>query len=678
MYRLILCEKPDQGKIVAKTLGITQSKNGYIEGNGIIVTWCIGHVLELAQAADYDEKYKKWALDWLPFIPTQWKYNVTPKKSGQFKIVKQLLKQATEVIIGTDADREGELIAREVMVLCGYKGPVKRLWYSALNTTAIKKAWNEMQDGQKTYPLYLSALARSKADWLVGCNLTCLFTILAQQNGYKGLLPVGRVQTPTLKLVVDRELANTNFVPIPYWLLTIKLTSNGQSFNATWDVPKQFTDEAGRCIKQEAAIQATKLFQVTGQATVTSINTERKSSNHPLPFDLAGLQLVCCNKYGFDVEETLNIAQSLYEKHKATSYPRTECGYLPTSMFAEAPVIFNALAKTDPSISNLLTKLDTTIKSKSWNDKQVDKHSHHGIIPTDEVVDLSAMTEKELQVYKLIRAYYLAQFLPLHEYDHTTVLLDCKGQTLVATGKKVIVNGWKALLSGDIDDDNAEAEAEEDTSQAEAKKQIQILPPLQQNMSCQINQVDCQSKQTTAPPLYNEGTLVVAMKSVAKLIDDPKIKQKLRETTGIGTQATRANIIKKLKDKNLIAKKRGKLIATEVGHSIIKAVPDLISNPGTTGIWEQALDMIEQGELSIDAFLQKQSQWITSMVQKYGHTTIEIKQESIPTGDPCPKCGKPTLKRKGKTTIFWGCPDYPTCDGAIFPKTRKKKFKKQE
>lgn len=409
-----------------------------------------------------------------------------------------------------------------------------------------------MQDGQKTYPLYLSALARSKADWLVGCNLTCLFTILAQQNGYKGFIPVGRVQTPTLKLVVDRELANTNFVPIPYWLITIKLTSQGQSFKAAWDVPKQFTDEVGRCIKQEAAIQATKLFQTTGQATVTSITTERKNTNHPLPFDLAGLQLMCCNKYGFDVEETLNIAQSLYEKHKATSYPRTECGYLPTSMFAEAPVIFNTLAKTDPSISNLLTKLDTTIKSKSWNDKQVDKHSHHGIIPTDEIVDLSAMTEKELQVYKLIRANYLAQFLPLHEYDHTTVLLDCKGQTLVAIGKKIIVNGWKALLSGDIDDDNTETE--ESTEPSEAKNQTQILPPLQQNMTCQINQVDCHSKQTTAPPLYNEGTLVVAMKSVAKLIDDPKIKQKLRETTGIGTQATRANIIKKLKDKKLITK----------------------------------------------------------------------------------------------------------------------------
>lgn len=667
MYRLILCEKPDQGKAVAKTLGITGSKHGYIEGNGIVITWCVGHILELAMPDAYDEEYKKWTIEHLPIIPSQWKYNVSARTATQFKVIKQLLNKASEVIIGTDTDREGELIAREVMEFCGYKGPVKRLWYSALNTTAIKKAWKDIQEGEKTYPLYLAALARSKADWLVGLNLTRLFTLLARQSGYKDKLPVGRVQTPTLKLVVDRELANKNFVPVPYWLLGIQLSSNGQAFHASWDVPKQFADDVGRCIKQEAAMQATKLFQATGQATVNSITSDRKTTSHPLPFDLAALQLACCNKFGFSVDETLTIAQSLYEKHKATSYPRTECGYLPTSMMAEAPTVLNALAKTDPSISQLLTKLDPTIKSKSWNDKQVEKSSHHGIIPTDEVAYLSAMSEKELQVYKLIRTYYLAQFLPLHEYDHTEALLTCQTQTLIATGKKIVVNGWKALLSGEI------LEEDEGSEPTESKSQTQILPPLQEGMVCKINAVDCQSKKTTAPPLFNEGTLVMAMKSVAKLIDDPKIKQKLRETTGIGTQATRANIIKKLKDENLISKHKGKLLGTEAGHSLIKAVPGAISNPGTTGIWEQALDMIEKGELSIDDFIQKQSQWISTIIQKYGNASVSIKQAPIPTGDPCPKCSKPTLKRKGKTTSFWGCPDYPSCDGVIFPKTRKKK-----
>lgn len=673
--RVILCEKPDQGKAVAKTLGITQSKKGYIEGNGIVVTWCIGHIIELVRPESYDKKYEKWAIEDLPIIPEQWKYTTSARTVAQFNVVKQLLKKATEVIIGTDADREGELIAREVMVFCGYKGSVKRLWYSALNATAIKKAWSDMLEGEKTYPLYLSALARSKADWLVGLNLSRLFTLLARQSGYKNKLPVGRVQTPTLKLVVDRELAHKNFIPVPYWLLGIQLSSNGQFFNASWDVPKQFADEAGRCIRQEAATQATKLFQTIGQATVTALTTERKTTNHPLPFDLAALQLACCNKFGFGVDETLAIAQSLYENHKATSYPRTECGYLPTSMIAEVPTVFNALAKTDPTISNLLTKLDTTIKSKSWNDKQVEKSSHHGIIPTDEVVNLAAMSEKELQVYKLIRSYYLAQFLPLHEYDHTEVLLNCKGQTLIATGNKVVVNGWKALLIGDSLNDN---ETEEDTEQSENKGQTQVLPPLQEGLVCKINAVDCQAKKTTAPPLYNEGTLVMAMKSVAKLIDDPKIKQKLRETTGIGTQATRSNIIKKLKDQKLITKQRGKLIATEAGHSLIKAVPSAISYPGTTGIWEQALDMIEKGELSIDSFIQKQSQWISTIVQKYGNTELSIKQAPIPTGAHCPKCGKPTVKRKGKTTSFWGCSDYPKCDGVIFPKKRKKTSTKSE
>lgn len=669
--RLILCEKPDQGKSVAKTLGIKQAQKGYIEGNGIIVTWCIGHIIELLNPSEYDAKYEKWELAHLPIIPDQWKYGVSKKTAGQFKVVKQLLAKATEVIIGTDADREGELIAREVMVFCGYRGPVKRLWYTALNASAIKKAWAEMKDGETTYPLYLAALARSKADWLVGLNLSRLFTLLARQSGYKNVLPVGRVQTPTLKLVVDRELAHKNFAPVPYWLLGIELSSDGQVFNASWEVPKQFADETGRCIRQEAAAQATKFFQTIGQATVTSVSSERKTTSHPLLFDLAALQLICCNRFGFSVDETLEIAQSLYEKHKATSYPRTECGYVPTSMMAEIPNVFNALAKTDPSISNLLTKLDTSIKSRVWNDKQVEKSSHHGIIPTDEAVNLSAMSDKELQVYKLIRSYYLAQFLPLHEYDYTQALLSCKGQTLIATGRKIVINGWKALLSGDSMD---EEDSTEEAEQPEKNTQSQVLPPLQEGVICKINNVDCQSKKTTAPPLYNEGTLVMAMKSVAKLIDDPKIRQKLRETTGIGTQATRANIIKKLKDQKLITKQKGKLVATEAGHSLIQAVPSAISNPGTTGLWEQALDMIEKGELSSDDFIQKQSSWISTVVHKYGSIELTIKQAPVATGAPCPKCGKPTLKRKGPSKTFWGCPDYPKCDGVIFPKTRKKKI----
>lgn len=671
-YSLILCEKPDQGKKVASFLGANQNKRNYFEGNGLIVTWCIGHILENAMPEEYDQNYAKWQLDNLPIIPNQWKLIIKKNTSGQFKVVKELLKQATEVIIGTDADREGEMIAREVLDYCGFRGSVKRMWYTAINATAVQKAWKEKLDGKLTYPKYLSALARSRADWLVGINLSRLFTLTAQKQGYQGVLSVGRVQTPTLRLVVDRENAVKIFKPVPYWDIKVILNHNGQAFTASWTVTTGYRDEMGRCINQQAANQAASLIQQTGQAQVTHIETKREKKHQPLLFALSTLQAECSKRFGMGVQETLDIAQALYEKYGLTTYPRSDCGYLPTDMLNEVPEVFTALAKTDPQIAPVLQRLDKTIKSKSWNDEKVNQSSHHGIIPTFVPGNINGLNDKEKQVYDLIRRYYLAQFLPVHEYDRTVAVFDCGGLELTAVGKKITTHGWMVIIGNnkplDIDQDESEnTEADENSSN------IQVLPPLQEGSLCKIENAKLIALTTKPPALYTEGTLITAMKSVANLVADPKIKQKLRETTGIGTEATRSSIISELIKKNYIIKKKSKLYGSEAAHSLIRNVPSVISDPGTTGLWEQALTLIEEGQLTIDKFITTQSQWISNMVKQYANQSFEIKVAETPK---CPTCGGVTKIIKGKNGVFYGCKKYPECKGVVFPEQAKKKHKK--
>ncbi|GKQ49106.1 hypothetical protein PSTH2693_28140 [Pseudomonas syringae pv. theae] len=356
--RLYLCEKPSQGKDIAAVLGAKTRGDGCIKGNGVAVTWGIGHLLETAPPDAYGEHLKNWSLDTLPILPAEWKVIVKPKTAGQFKIVKQLLKQATELVIATDADREGEMIARELIEYCGYRGPIQRLWLSALNEASIRQALSSVKQGSETYPLYLSALARSRADWLIGMNFSRLFTLLGRQSGYTGVLSVGRVQTPTLRLVVDRDREISNFIPKPFWSLEVQLWTAGHSFLAKWVADESVVDEDGRCLDQRAAAAALAALKNTQAATAITVDTERGKDVAPLPFDLSTLQEVCSAKFGLGVQETLDVAQSLYETHKATTYPRTDCGYLPESMLDEVPMVLDALNRTDPSVGKTLLLID--------------------------------------------------------------------------------------------------------------------------------------------------------------------------------------------------------------------------------------------------------------------------------------------------------------------------------
>ena len=617
--RLFLCEKPSQAKDIAAVLGASRRGDGCWVGANATVTWCIGHLLETAPPDAYDERYKRWVLADLPIIPAKWKMRVKPKTASQFKAVKRLLGEASELVIATDADREGEMIARELVEHCRYRGPIQRLWLSALDDASIRKALAALKPGAETFNLYHSALGRSRADWLIGMNMSRLFTLLGREAGYQGVLPVGRVQTPTLRLVVDRDRSISDFVPVAFWAIDVQLNHDTQLFTAQWRADPDTCDDQDRCLNQAHAQQAAVAMQNANSARVIKLRTERMREVAPLPFDLGTLQEICSKKLGLGAQETLDIAQALYETYKLVTYPRSDCGYLPQSQHGEAPAILAALAHADSALAPLAGHLDPQRRSRAWNDAKVS--AHHGIIPTAAAKNLERLSGKHRAVYTLIRARYLAQFLPSHEYDRTQADFDCAGQALRAVGKQIVEPGWKRALP--------EALTPAKGREAPAP---QPLPRLHEGLDCAVANVHLKDLWTQPPKPFTEGDLIKAMKNVAKLVQDPLLKQKLKDTTGIGTEATRAGIIQGLIDRGYLSKNGKALAATPAAFSLIDAVPRAIADPGTTAIWEQALDMVQSGEMPLDIFVAKQAAWMSKHIERCSAMTMTIKGPASPAG----------------------------------------------
>ncbi|WP_431081243.1 DNA topoisomerase III [Pseudomonas thivervalensis] len=635
--QLYLCEKPSQAKDIAAVLGATRRGDGCWLGPGITVTWCIGHLLETAPPDAYDARYKRWVLADLPIVPAQWKMTVKPKTASQYKAVKRLLGEAKELVIATDADREGEMIARELVEHCRYRGPIRRLWLSALDEASIRKALAALKPGVETFNLYHSALGRSRADWLIGMNMSRLFTLLGRQSGYQGVLPVGRVQTPTLRLVVDRDRSIANFVPVAYWAIDVQLSHEGTAFTAQWRADPDACDDQERCLNQALARDAARAMSNAATARTLKVRTERLREAAPLPFDLGTLQEVCSKKLGLGAQETLDIAQSLYETYKLITYPRSDCGFLPLSQHSEAPAILAALAQADPSLAPLREHLQAQRKSRAWNDAKVS--AHHGIIPTAAARNLDKLAGKQRAVYTLIRARYLAQFLPNHEYDRTQADFDCAGQALRAVGKQIVEPGWKRALP--------EALAPARGREAPAP---QVLPALAEGRDCAVDEVKLKDLWTQPPKPFTEGDLIKAMKNVAKLVEDPLLKQKLKDTTGIGTEATRASIIQGLLDRGYLVKNGKALSATPAAFSLIDAVPRAIADPGTTAIWEQALDMVQSGEMSLEEFVTRQAAWMSKHVARCQGMSLTISGPASPAGrgaTPWKNKRKPTKRKAG-------------------------------
>ncbi|EIX9082289.1 DNA topoisomerase III [Klebsiella aerogenes] len=660
--QLYLCEKPSQAKDIARVLGISQRGQGFISGGNITVTWAIGHLLEQAGPDAYGEQYgNPWKAEVLPIIPESWQMVVKSQTKAQFSVISNLLKTASDVIIATDADREGEVIARELLEYCRYKGNVRRLWLSALDETSVRNALANILPGEKTEKLYDAGKGRSRADWLIGMNLTRLYTVKARDAGISEVLSIGRVQTPTLAIVVNRDNAIANFVPVPWWQVNAVIEKDGVRFRAQWQPAAQYCDEEKHCISHQAARAVIQLCQQQKSASVLEVNQKRVKTPAPLCFDLGTLQVACSRKFGLGANEVLSIAQSLYETHKATTYPRTDCGFLPESMLKEIPEVLSAVGKSDPSVASSLDMLDKQFVSRVWNDKKIT--AHHAIIPTRQIFDLSKLSANEMKVYGLIRQHYLAQFLPLQESDTTEALFNIGGQLFRARGKVNVVTGWMRLFEAESNDDTEDVENED-----------MSLPSLVKNDTCVVSGSELKDMKTKPPKPFTEGTLIAAMKNAASFVTDPKLKKVLRDNAGLGTEATRAGALETLFSRHYLEKKGKNIQSTQMAKELIAALPETLTSPGMTALWEQALDDIAQGKMSLNEFMQKQRQWTMHLVEKGKSDVVNI---TAPVGPPCPICKGLTRKRKGRKGDFWGCIKYPDCKGVINSSSKKKSVYKK-
>lgn len=582
-------------------------------------------------------------------IPSPWQVVVKKETQHQFKIIERLLRQVDEVIIATDADREGEVIARELLDYCRWEGPVQRLWLSSLDELSIRAALQNLRPGAETLGMYHAGLGRARADWLTGMNLTRLYTLRAAEAGFDGVVSVGRVQSPTLALVVRRDREIAAFVAKPYWQVKAQLNAGGITFPAQWIPAKVYTDEEKRCIHQNIAQQVVQICRQSGAATVTECETKREKASPPLAFSLGTLQQAASRLRDMSPQQMLDTAQNLYEKHKATSYPRTDCGYLPESMREEIPALLDAIGRTDPECLPLLSQLDASLVSRIWNDKKIT--AHHGIIPTRNAFQLSVLSETERRVYMLIRRNYLAQFLPLHESDITRLAFDIGGQLFRTTGRTEVVKGWKVLFG----------KAEEEGSAADDEAVV-ALPPLKKDERCGVTGAEVVQLMTRPPAHYTFATLIGAMMNAASFVTDVALRKVLKDNAGLGTEATRAGIVEQLLNRRFIVRKGSKLLATDLGSDVIDSLPPQLTEPGMTALWEQALDEVSAGRMSLSDFLQRQTGRTRNLVSQGAQQQVSIR---IPPTPPCPLCGGKTRLRKGQKGDFWSCQRYPDCKGII-------------
>lgn len=647
MTTLFICEKPSQARDIARNLGATRRGNGFIQGDGVTVTWCLGHLLELKPPGDYCKDLKPWRMSVLPIIPEKWKMDIKDRTKDQFKAIKECLKTATKVVVATDADREGDVIGREVLDHCKYKGEVERLWLSALDDASIKKGLSNIKPGSSTYNLYQAGLGRGRADWIVGMNASMAMSCLFGERG-KGVLSVGRVQTPTLNLIVERDREIENFTAKDYFELYAFFNDGEVSFKTKWDAPEDYTDEEGRCLKHETIQNVVdKIKDQTGQ--VTKFEDKDKRTSPPLCFSLSDLQKMASSKYGYGAKETLEIAQALYERHKATTYPRTDCGYLPTEQFSAVPQVMKAVVAVDPKLKELIDVCDMTAKSPTWNDKKIT--AHHGIIPTmNEKVALHTMSDKEFKLYDLIRRYYIAQFLGDYQYSNRKVTVGCKDETFQATCNTPKVQGWKRAIAKEMEDDDVKEEPES------------LIPDLKKGQDVDCVDTEIASKKTKPPARFTEGTLITAMKHIAKYVDLSEHKKTLKETAGIGTEATRANIIETLLTREYIVKNKKQLISTDKGRHVIDLAPSPLKDPVTTAIWEQALDDVSTGKGDLATFLVNQKQVLLEMLSGLAALSDQKIEASGVKQYKCSACGERMRQVSGKFSVFWSCSAYPSCN----------------
>lgn len=593
---LYIAEKPSLGRAIADVLPRPHKKeDGCIRaGNGDVVTWCIGHLLEQAEPDAYDPAYKKWSLESLPIVPEQWQLQPKPKTRKQLTVIRKLVKEADQLVHAGDPDREGQLLVDEVIqfigVSAGKRSTMKRCLISDLNPPAVKRALSKLRENREFVPLSTSALARSRADWLYGMNMTRAYTLQGQKAGYNGVLSVGRVQTPILGLVVRRDREIEAFVPKPYFeVLAHLVTENNERFTAKWhpsEACRQYQDEDGRVLSKSLAENVVRrITDKPGQ--VTRLEQKEKQQAAPLPYNLSALQIDAAKRFGLTAQQVLDSCQALYEKYKLITYPRSDSRYLPVEQHSQASTVIDAVLNTCEKLSEAKASLNPSQKSKAWNDKKVD--AHHAIIPTMKKADLSRLGKYEQQLYELIARQYLYQFMPPYRFFETKVEVTIEGGLFKASARQPLELGWK-ILAGKPRKETGEEEE-------------QLLPPLQQGQALHCERGQLLEKMTQPPKYFSDATLLAAMTGIARYVSDAEIRKVLKDTDGLGTEATRAGIIELLFRRGFLQREGKSIRATAAGTGLIDALPESASKPDMTAHWESVLDSISQRHASYQTFM---------------------------------------------------------------------------
>ena len=614
--KLIIAEKPSVAQTIAAALGAKEKKDGYIEGSGYLISWCVGHLVQLAEAAAYGEQYRKWSYDSLPILPQEWKYTVDPDKGKQFATLKELMHRAdvSEVVNACDAGREGELIFRFVYNQAGCKKPMRRLWISSMEDAAIKAGFASLKDGRDYDPLFASALCRAKADWLIGINATRLFSCL-----YHKTLNVGRVQTPTLKMLVDRDAAITSFKKEKYYVVRLSLGGTEAA-------------SAKICAAEEA--KELKAACEAAQAVCVSVVKEKKTAAPPKLFDLTSLQREANRIFGYTAKQTLDLAQSLYEKRLLT-YPRTDSAFLTDDMGNTAADVIALLCGKLPFMAGV----DFTPEvAKVLNSKKVS--DHHAIIPTMELAktDLAVLPESEKNILTLAGARLLFATAEPHIFEAVTAVFSCAGTDFTARGKTVLSGGWKGL------ERRYRATLKEKPDAEDGEHADVTLPELTEGQSFESPAAKVTEHDTTPPKPHNEASLLSAMERAGNEDTDPDAERR-----GLGTPATRAAVIEKLVKGGFVERKGKQLIPTKDGNNLVCILPDTLTSPKLTAAWENNLTQIAKGAADPDEFLSGIEAMARELVKAYPFLSDADKErfkEEKPEIGKCPRCGSPVYEGK--------------------------------
>ena len=637
MKSLVIAEKPSVARDIARVLHCNQKGNGVLEGKDYAVTWALGHLITLADPEEYDKKYMKWEMQTLPVMPDKMKLVVIRQTSKQYQAVKTQLfrKDIGDIIIATDAGREGELVARWILDKAGCRKPIRRLWISSVTDKAIRDGFQNLKDGKEYNNLYRAAVARAEADWLVGINGTRALTCK-----YNAQLSCGRVQTPTLAIIAMREEEIRNFKPKDYFGISVQ----AGEVQWTW---KDTRSGSFRTFQKEKAEEIQRTVQ-NGQMEIISVVKKPKKTMAPGLYDLTTLQREANQKYGFSAKETLNIMQRLYENHKVLTYPRTDSRYIGKDV---VPTIKERLKAcgTGPyrKLAGALLSKPIHTNGSFVDDKKVS--DHHAIIPTEQFVQLDHMTNEERKIYDMVVRRFLSVLYPPFEYEQTAMEGQAEGYTFAANGKTVLRAGWKEVYEDNF---------QEDEETEEEKLKDQKLPVFEKGQKLRITQVHMNFGKTKAPARFTEATLLAAMENPVKYLStkDKQAAKTLGETGGLGTVATRADIIEKLFHSFMMEKKGNEIYLTSKAKQLLELVPEDLKKPELTADWEKKLSDISKGKLRQDRFLSDIREYTNEIVSEIKTGQGTFRHDNL-TNKVCPNCGKRLLAVNGKNSKMLVCQD---------------------